>query len=59
MAGEQGWDIDQASRKVAAVLELGLGESEKVASAADYETSLGIRGLELLDAAGYPVSWTE
>ena len=59
-AVEQGWDGEQATRKTAAVLELSLlGDSEKVASAADYETGVGIRALELLEAAGYPVTWTE
>jgi hypothetical protein len=68
VAGEQavtlavqcGWDTDQAVNKIAAVLELGfLGESEKVASAADYPTSVNIRALEMLEAAGYPVTWQE
>lgn len=60
LAAENGWDGDEAIRKVAAVLELGLlGESEKVASAADYETGVSIRALELLETAGYPVTWTE
>jgi hypothetical protein len=58
-AGSQGWDTEEAGRKVAAVLELGLlGESEKVASEADYQTSIGIRALEILEVAGYPVTWT-
>ena len=57
-AGEQGWDTEQAGRKVASVLELGLlGESEKVASETDYQTSVGIRALEILECAGYPVTW--
>lgn len=57
-AAEQGWDPEQADRKVASILELGLlGESEKVAAADDYETSVGVRALEILEAAGYPVTW--
>jgi hypothetical protein len=58
-AASQDWDAEEAGRKVAAVLELGLlGESEKVASEVDYQTSVGIRALEMLECAGYPVTWT-
>jgi hypothetical protein len=57
LAMQGGFDVDQAIGKVASVLELGLGDSEKVASAADYPTSVSIRALEILEAAGYPVTW--
>ena len=60
MAKEAGFDPEQAGRKVAAVLELNLiGESAKVASAPDVEMAVGIRALELLEKAGYPVTWEE
>jgi hypothetical protein len=36
-----------------------LGDSVKVASAPNVETAAYIRGLELLEAAGYPVTWAE
>lgn len=52
------FDPEEAGRKVAAVLELGLlGESEKVASAPNYQVGVDIRALEILEAAGYPVTW--
>lgn len=60
IAHQGGLDAEEAGAKVAAVLTLGLvGESVKVASAPDVETAAYIRGLELLEAAGYPVQWTE
>ena len=48
---------DEVTRKVAAVLELGLGSTEKSASAQTLDQRVGIRGLELLEAAGYPIEW--
>jgi hypothetical protein len=58
VANEAGFDPEQAGRKVAAILELGLlEESAKVASAPDVDTAVGIRALELLEKAGYPVEW--
>lgn len=58
MAHEAGLDPEEAGRKVAAVRELGmLGESEKVAHAANVDAAIGIRALELLEAAGYEVTW--
>jgi hypothetical protein len=60
IAHEQGWDAEQAGRKVASVLELGLLKpSEKTASAPDVATAVGIRALEMLETAGYPVTWSE
>jgi hypothetical protein len=58
VAADGNFDVDEAGRKVAAVLELGLlGESEKVASAPNYQVGVDIRALEILEAAGYPVTW--
>lgn len=54
---EQPFDVKIAADRLAAVATLTLGESEKVASAADAETGLSIRALEYLEAAGYPVNW--
>lgn len=60
MAHEANFDAEQAGRKVASVRELELvGESEKVAHAPDLDTAVGIRALEFLEAAGYPVTWPE
>lgn len=59
LAHENGLDAEEAARKIAAVIELGLNKpSEKIASAPDVETAVGIRALELLETAGYPVTWT-
>lgn len=58
MAKEAGFDVEQATRKVAAVLELGLQDSTKTASA-PFEQAVGIRALEILEAAGYPVTWND
>lgn len=63
MAHDNGFDTDEAGRKVAAVLELvdrlGIAESEKVASAPTVDDAVGIRALEFLEAAGYPVTWNQ
>ncbi len=59
VAHEGGFNAEQAARKVASVRELELvGESTKVASAASLDDAVGIRALEFLEAAGYPVTWT-
>jgi hypothetical protein len=59
LAHDAGLSAEEAGRKVAAVLELGLlGESSKVASAPDVETATHIRALELLEKAGYQVTWS-
>jgi hypothetical protein len=60
VAADGTFDVEEAGRKVAAVLELGLlGESEKVASAPNYQVGVDIRALEILEAAGYPVTWND
>lgn len=57
-AAESGYDPDQAAERIhaAAVLDL-LGESTKVASASNVEHAIDIRALEILETAGYPVTW--
>jgi hypothetical protein len=58
MAKEANFDEAQAQRKIAAVLELGLcPQTTKTASVADVQEAIGIRALELLEKAGYPVTW--
>jgi hypothetical protein len=59
LAKEAGFDPEEASARVNAVLTLGAGESTKVAHTTDFETGVAVRGLELLEAAGYPVNWEE
>lgn len=56
---EQGWDKEEATERVSAVYTLGLGESEKTASAGTLEEAVDTRALEFLEAAGYPVSWNQ
>lgn len=58
-AAAAGFDAEEAAERVNAVATLGLGESEKVASApaGDLGAAVEIRSLEYLEAAGYPVNW--
>lgn len=58
-AAAAGYDTDEAAERLAAVYTLGLGESEKVASATSLDGAVEIRSLEYLEGAGYPVQWTE
>lgn len=58
--GSQGvFDLEEAAERLDAVATLGLGESVKVASAANAEQAVHVRALEFLEAAGYPVTWAE
>lgn len=60
IASASGWDENEAAQRLSAVLTLGPSESEKVAHAnGNYDDAINIRGLELLEAAGYPVDWTQ
>jgi hypothetical protein len=60
IAMEYGYDGDQAVERLNAVLTLGPAESEKIAHAnGDYDTALNLRGLELLESAGYPIAWDD
>jgi hypothetical protein len=58
-AAEAGWDVDEAAERVTAISILGLDESEKIAAAQDVEEAVETRSLEILEAAGYPVTWEE
>lgn len=53
------FDQDQAIARLNAVLTLGIGDSEKVASLDKYEEALERRSLEYAAAAGYPVEWSQ
>lgn len=53
------FDADVAAMRVNAVATLGLQESVKIAHVKDTEAALHIRGLEYLEAAGYPVNWEQ
>jgi hypothetical protein len=58
-AAAAGFDMEEATDRIAAVATLGLADSEKVASApaGDLDAAVDIRSLEYLEAAGYPVEW--
>lgn len=56
-AGVHAIDPVVLERKLAAVLVLGPRPSEKIASAQGFEQARHLRGLELLEQAGYPVAW--
>ena len=56
-AAQAGYDQDEASQRLTAVLTLGLGDSEKIASAGSVDDAVEIRSLEFLEAAGYDVNW--
>ena len=59
LASENNFDAAEAEDKVSAVLTLKLArESTKVASAPNVQVATEIRALELLEAAGYPVTWS-
>ena len=53
------YPTDVAEARVTAVYTLGLQESEKIASVNTVQDALHVRGLEYLEAAGYPVNWEE
>jgi len=63
IAEAAGWDVKEAAERVSAVYTLGIGDlqsSEKVASVqSGYDDAVSVRGLEYLEAAGYPVNWEE
>ena len=56
-AAEAGYDQDEAVERLNAVYTLGLGDSTKIAAAEDVDGAVDIRSLEVLEAAGYPVTW--
>ncbi len=57
LAGEGQFDSDEAADRIGAVLLLGAPESTKVAQVQDTDAALNVRALELLELAGYPVTW--
>lgn len=59
VAEAAGYDVEQAHSLINAVYTLGLAESEKIAHVQDADTATHVRGLEYLEAAGYPVNWEE
>jgi hypothetical protein len=60
LAKEAGLDSDLAGRKIAALFTLNrVTDSTKIASAANLDAAVGIRALELLEQAGYTVTWEQ
>jgi len=60
IAESYGYPINEVTSRLQAVLTLGAKESEKIAHAkGDYNAAIGLRGLELLEQAGYPIAWEE
>ncbi len=62
IAQQAGLNVDEVVEKVSAVLVLGGPNQEKtkVAQVVDnYEAAVNVRGLEYLEAAGYPVDWSK
>ena len=57
IATEAEIDPTFVAEKINAVLTLGPAESTKIASAETFEQAVGIRGLELLEQAGFEVNW--
>lgn len=57
IATEAEIDPNFVAEKLNAVLTLGPHESTKIASAETFEQAVGIRGLELLEQAGFEVTW--
>jgi hypothetical protein len=57
-AASAGWDSEECAQLMSDLLEAGPSEEgSKVASAADVDQAVDIRSSELLELAGYPVSW--
>ena len=55
-----GFDAEEAAGRLGAVLVLGVSdENSKVAQVQNVEDAIEVRSLELAEAAGYPVTWTE
>ena len=60
IASAAGWDPEEVTARLNAALTLGLSEPEKVAHAnGNFEDAVSIRGLEILEQAGYPVDWNQ
>lgn len=57
-AASAGFDVEEAGTRINAAFTLGMfADDTKVAAAADADQAIDIRSLEMLEAAGYPVTW--
>lgn len=57
-AAAAGWNAEEAAQRIAAIMILGPSdEGSKVAAAENVEQAIDIRASELLEMAGYPVTW--
>lgn len=59
IASAGGWDEQECIQRLNSVLTLGPKETEKTAGIRDYSDSVSVRGLELLEQAGYAVDWNQ
>lgn len=59
LATDAGIDKDLAASRVQALLTLGAQESTKIASVGTIDEAIQVRGLELLEQAGFEVNWNE
>lgn len=56
-AASADFDSNEAAERIGALLTLGVEESTKIASIDSLDAAVEIRSLELLEMAGYPVTW--
>lgn len=56
-AAGAGFDVEEAGTRINAVLQLPISENTKIAQVADLDSAIEVRSLELLEMAGYPVTW--
>jgi len=57
-AAAAGWDAEEAASRISAIMTLGPSEEgSKVAAAENVDQAIDIRSSEILELAGYPVSW--
>jgi len=54
---EAGYDLDEAGQRLFTLLTEYDTSNTKMAAASDVQTAVEIRSLELLEGAGYPVTW--
>jgi hypothetical protein len=55
-------DVNDAANRLNALLTLGVPPMDKTASAAtkgNYDHTLNVRALELMESAGYPIDWSQ
>lgn len=56
---EGNFDTNEAVTRIEAVLQLPMSEQTKIAHVENLDLAIDIRSLELLEMAGYPVTWNQ